>query len=451
MIITKDREFWRGLLRLSIPLTLGNLINFLITLCDNLMIGRLGENATSGVYAGTVINSVLIMLIAGIEGGILVGAVQHRGKGEHAKASGIAILGTGVILAISLCAMTAALLAPKFLISLFLRGESAEGGTEYLRALAPSFPLTALASALATTSKSIELPKLSVTASVFSFAVNFALNYLLIFGNFGFPKLGAVGSAVATAAAKGTECAVLAALLIFTRSRRSAHRKSGCGFAIGVKDFGAFIGYTMPIFLGQLIWIVNTLFSTWLIGKLNTGADFAGFAIANTLNALTYIIPNALSAAVGITVGKAVGGSQMKKLREYTYTSELLFFLLGLITAAVLQIVKAPFISFYNVSEEAKGSASELINVLSLTTVATAYSNALLSGIVKSGGDVSFILKNDAIFIFIFVIPISLAAYSLSAPLWLIFLCLKSDQILKCIPAAIRIHSFKWINDLTDG
>ena len=69
-------------------------------------------------------------------------------------------------------------------------------------------------------------------------------------------------------------------------------------------------------------------------------------------------------------------------------------------------------------------------------------------GVVRAGGDVSFILKNDAFFIFLVVIPLSLCAARLGAPVWLVFLALKSDQILKCIPAAIKINRFRWIRKI---
>ena len=114
----------------------------------------------------------------------------------------------------------------------------------------------------------------------------------------------------------------------------------------------------------------------------------------------------------------------------------------------ILFLIRGPFVSLYNVGEGVRDMAKELIGILALTIVGTSYVTACLSGIIRSGGDVSFILKNDAFFIFLVVIPLSVLASNLNAPIWLIFLALKSDQLLKCIPAAIKINRFGWIKKL---
>jgi hypothetical protein len=87
--------------------------------------------------------------------------------------------------------------------------------------------------------------------------------------------------------------------------------------------------------------------------------------------------------------------------------------------------------------------------VLSVTIIGTCYQAACLFGLVKSGGDVSFVMKNDAIFIFLVVLPSAIAASKLGAAPWMIFLALKSDQILKCAVAAVKINRFNWIKTLT--
>ena len=157
---------------------------------------------------------------------------------------------------------------------------------------------------------------------------------------------------------------------------------------------------------------------------------------------------NGLSGAVGIIIGKTIGEGKTDKIKEYAYTTQLIFIALGILTSGALLLGKNPFISLYDIGAEAAKTASELISVLALTIIGTSYQSACLIGLVKSGGDVSFILKNDAFFIFLVVIPLSVAAAKLDLPIWLIFFALKSDQLLKCIPAAIKINRFGWVKKL---
>ena len=73
-----------------------------------------------------------------------------------------------------------------------------------------------------------------------------------------------------------------------------------------------------------------------------------------------------------------------------------------------------------------------------------------MQGLVRAGGDTSFIFKNDTIFVFGVLLPSALIAlYVFNAPAWVIYACLQSDQILKCFVAVVKINRFKWMKNLT--
>ncbi|MGI6705811.1 MAG: hypothetical protein ACOX6S_05980 [Clostridia bacterium] len=73
-----------------------------------------------------------------------------------------------------------------------------------------------------------------------------------------------------------------------------------------------------------------------------------------------------------------------------------------------------------------------------------------LTGIVRAGGSIHFVLINDLIFVWLVVIPSAvLAAFVFHAPPVVVFACLKSDQILKCAVAVVKVNRFRWIKNLT--
>ena len=74
-----------------------------------------------------------------------------------------------------------------------------------------------------------------------------------------------------------------------------------------------------------------------------------------------------------------------------------------------------------------------------------------LFGLVKSGGDISFVFRNDTIFVFCVVLPSAMIASYLGAPAWVTFACLKCDQILKCLVAVVKINRFNWMKNLTQA
>ena len=87
--------------------------------------------------------------------------------------------------------------------------------------------------------------------------------------------------------------------------------------------------------------------------------------------------------------------------------------------------------------------------MLCFTCIGTCYQCGCLLGLVKSGGDVSFVFKNDAIFVFCVVIPSAIVAYLCGASPWVVYLCLKCDQILKCVVAFFKIRKYNWMKNLT--
>ena len=87
---------------------------------------------------------------------------------------------------------------------------------------------------------------------------------------------------------------------------------------------------------------------------------------------------------------------------------------------------------------------------LSITVIGTSYQVACLTGIVTGGGDTRFVLINDLIHQWLIVIPASfLSAFVFHAPIWVTFLCLKSDQILKCFVAVVKVNRYRFIRVLT--
>ena len=87
--------------------------------------------------------------------------------------------------------------------------------------------------------------------------------------------------------------------------------------------------------------------------------------------------------------------------------------------------------------------------MISVTIVGTCYQAACLFGLVKSGGDIAFVFKNDTIFVFLVVLPSAIIASYLGAPPWVVFACLKCDQILKCFVAVVKINRYNWMKNLT--
>ena len=450
MILTKDKGFYKMLLALSVPIALQNLITFAITLADNVMIGALGDAAVSGVYMGGQIQTLLQLFSAGIESAMLVLAAQYWGRGDKDAICRIVSIGTraSVIFAALLTAVCAT--APSFVISLFTSDASIIGvGAEYLRITSFSFIFFCITQSLIAAMRSVENAKIGFYVSLVSLFSNILLNWVLIFGKLGLPALGVRGAAIATLISRIIEAAVMVVYVFFIDKRLGFSAKELCRLDRDLlRDM---IRYGTPIVLGQLVWAANMMSNSAIMGRQSIDGVVAGLSIANTLHNLTYVVMNGMSGAVGIITGKTIGEGKERLMREYAVTVQILFAALGLITGLAVHLLREPFIAMYSVSDAAAKQARELINVITFTVIGTCYQAAGLFGLVKSGGDTSFVLKNDAIFVFGIVIPSAIIATRLSLAPWIVFACLKCDQVLKCFVAFVKINRFDWMKNLTRG
>ena len=185
-----------------------------------------------------------------------------------------------------------------------------------------------------------------------------------------------------------------------------------------------------------------------IVGRLPEEA-IAAASIMSMMSNLVYVWITGLCSAVGILTGKLVGAGDTGRIRPYARMVQKMFLCVGVVSGLLVFAIRGPFISLYDISSTAQGYADQLLILLAVTIVGTCYQMTGLAGLVKAGGDTSFVFKNDTCFVFLVVLPSAFIALQLGAPVWVVMACLKCDQILKCIVAAIKINRFRWMKNLT--
>ena len=446
-VFTKDRSFYRSLVTLAVPISLQNLVTFAVSFADNVMIGSLGDDAISGVYIGGQLQSVLQMFVGGIEGAILILAAQYWGKKDTQSIRKVVSIGIKFALAVGLLSSLVAVLFPQWVIRAFTTEPGViQEGAAYVQIVGFTYLFFSVSQVMIAAMRSVETARIGLYISCMALVINVCLNYVFIFGHFGFPAMGVRGAALATLVSRILEMCVGVGYVLFVDKK----------LRFGLKDLlhtdrqllRDFIRYGLPVIGGQVVWAINSLANTKILGYYSAGV-IAAASITGMLHNLVYVWMNGMSSAVGIITGKTVGAGQYEKMKEYSKTVQMIFLFVGLISGAAVFLARDGFISLYNASPEAQAYSRQFINVISVTIIGTCYQAACLFGLVKSGGDISFVFKNDTIFVFLVVIPSSLLTMWLGAPPWVVFACLKCDQILKCFVAIVKINRYNWMKNLT--
>ena len=446
-LFTRDKSFYRMLIALAIPVALQNLITFGVNFADNLMVSELGDTAVSGVYVANQIQTFLQLFTAGIEAALLVLATQYWGRGETGQIKRIAAIGLQCAAGVGLLVTALCLILPATILSLFTNETAVvECGVGYLRIVCLSYLLFCVTQVLIATMRSVEVARIGLVVSTVSLISNVCLNRLFIFGAIGLPAMGARGAALATLLSRVLELGVILVYVLRIDRRLGIRlRELLVTDPVLLRDF---VRCALPLVAGQVVWGVNLMTNSAILGRFGEEVITAA-SVANTMNSLAYVAMMGMAAAVGIITGKTVGEGKFELMKEYAKTVQLLFLILGLFTGASIFLTRRPFVALYDgISAEAAEQAVIFITVLSVSMIGSCYQAACLMGLVKSGGDVSFVFKNDMIFVFLVVLPSAILAAWLGAAPWVVFACLKCDQILKCFVALVKINRYDWMKKL---
>ena len=266
---------------------------------------------------------------------------------------------------------------------------------------------------------------------------------MLIFGNFGAPRLGARGAAIATLTARVIEFAIVCIYLKCCDRKLLLKMKTFLQFDKAV--FRRFLSVGIPVILANAQWGVAMGIQTGILGHMG-GDAIAANSIATTVFQILTVITYGSASASSVLIGKTIGEGRLDQMKHYAKTMQVLYLVIGAVTGIALFFAKDFIISFYAVSESTKSLALQFMTVLSITVVGTAYQMPCLTGIVRGGGDTSFVLYNDLIFMWMIVLPASaLSAFVFHFSTVAVFICLKMDQILKCFVAAVRVNRYRWL------
>ncbi len=449
-LFVKDKSFYKNLFFLALPIALQNIITYMVTLADNIMVGSLGETALSGVYMANQVMSFIQMLVIGLGTSCTVLATQYWGKRDTKSIRQIVAITLRFAIGIALVFWAIVFFFPRQVISLFTNEQAViDESVKYIRIICFTYLFFCLTNVLISAMRCVETVKIGMIVSLSTLLINVSLNWVLIFGHLGMPALGIRGAAIATLAARIVESVIMVVYVL--KVDRKLHFSFKDLLHFNKKLRKDYFRYGLPVIAGDVIWGLNTTTQGAIIGRLGETA-IAAVSMSNTIWQIASVAVYGVANATSIIIGKTVGSGDYDKVKAYTKTLQIIFLGLGLVSGLTLFLAKDAVLMIYrDMSPDTIKMASQMLTVLSVTLVGTAYQMSCLTGIVRAGGATNFVFINDTIFVWGIVIPSALiAAFVLHAEPWVVFACLKCDQILKCFVAAVKVNRYKWIKQLTN-
>ena len=446
----REKSFYRAFFALAMSLTLQNLLTFGVNLMDTVMLGRYSQDAMSGVSLCNQVQFLLQMLVTGAGEGVVVLGAQYWGKGDLKPIPHIigVALRFGGGLAAALFALVLA--APERVLRLLSNEEAVIAqGVQYFRIICFTYIIFMVTNILAASLRSVGIVKIGYVTAFSTLCINVSLNYLLIYGRWGFPELGVRGAAIATLISR---CVELLIVVWFLKRREKrlclTMKKLLFTDKSYLRDYNR---VSAPVLVNQALWGVAQMVQTGILGHLG-GDVTAANAIAVQVYQVLSVAAYGAASASGIVVGRTVGGGRREELRPLVSTLQAVFILIGLVSGGAILLLRRPILAVFGaaLTAGARELALRFMGIIALTTVGTAYQMACDNGIIRGGGDTAFSARMNLISMWGIVVPLSAAAaFWWAWPPAAVFFLLKWDQLYKIIPVALRLHSWKWVRTVT--
>ena len=445
---TKHKEFIPKLITIASPIILQNFLTSTLNFVDVFMVGQLGEKEVAGVGIANQIYFLFLMFVFSIATGAAVFTAQYWGKKDIKNIR--SNLGIGITFALIFSAIftLVTFLFPNTLIRLFNNDPQViELGVQYIEIIAFSLIMTSISIVYATILRSTEHVKFPMVASLIGLVTNTFLNYLLIFGKFGFPELGVRGAAIATVIARSVEFCIILGFTYLRKYPIAAGLKNI--FNYSKEMVRNYIKIWMPV-MGQSVgWALGYSMYSVIYGHISTGA-LAAYNIACSIERISLMLFMGLASACAIMVGNRIGASEEHKARDYSKNFLFLSASFSIVIAVVLIIVRRYIVNFYNLSEQSNRYLYYLLLVMACIMLLRVMNIIFQNGILRAGGDTLFSMIIELGGIWVVGVPLAaVAAFIFKLPVYYVMAIAATEELVKMIAGFYRFLSNKWIHNLT--
>ncbi|MGN1025118.1 MAG: MATE family efflux transporter [Faecousia sp.] len=439
--------FFITVCRLAIPVALQSMLQASFAIVDQIMIGQLGSVSVAGVGLAGKFSGIVSVLVAAI--GSVAGIMISQYLGQKNTPEVRRSFCTNLLLACGLAGLFTGLciLFPEPIMRLYT-GDVAtrQAAANYLAIVAGAFLPMAGVTLLSTLFRCMEKARLPLYASIVSALVNTGLNYVLIFGKWGFAPMGARGAAIATVI---SQCANFLLMLLMLPRQASPLAMPAGSKAVASrfnwKQYGAML---LPILVCEVVWSLGENVYAAIYGHMGT-ASCAAMTLINPIQGLMIGALCGLSQAAGVIIGKQLGSREFAQ--AYHASKKLILY--GAVGAAVLSagivLSSSAYVEIYRVEPYVKQLTRQILFAYALVAPFKVLNMILGGGILRSGGRTGYVMVIDMIGTWGFGVPLGLlAAFVLKLTIPYVYFILSLEE---CIRFGISVMVFrggKWMHSL---
>ena len=450
-----DRPFYDEVTGVVVPIIIQNTISNVVSLLDNVMVGRVGTLEMSAV---AIVNQLLFVFYLCIFGGLAgagIFATQFAGAKDEEGVRHCFRIKWVIAVAMFVISWAVFVLMPEMLISLYLvEGTAAADiastlafGMDYLNVMLWGLLPFAIAQIYAGTLREIGETKLPMMASIIGILTNLVFNYFLIFGTFGFPKMGVTGAAVATVISRFVELAIIVVYAHLQKHRFTFLKGAYRSLYVPGGLCGDIMRRGMPLLVNEFFWSCGIAFLLQCYSV--RGLDVvAACNIASTVSNLFKVILMSMGNAVAIMVGKALGADEPERAKQTAWRLVALAVASNLLMTVLLLATSSLIPQVYNTEQHVRDIAADLLRVIALMMPIYAFCNCCYFTL-RSGGRTIITFIFDSGYTWGVAVP---AAYLLAnftnAPIVPLYFLVQSLELVKCFFGFALLKKGVWVRNI---
>ena len=446
--IHKLISYLKGVMFLAFPIVLQRIIELVVTLIDNLMVGQLGDIPVASCSLVNSFNLLYICACGGVVSAGVIIAAQAWGAGNRdiiKRTVNDCLLASSIVAALFFAVSE---ICPQLVIRLYTNKDYLIGPAgDYLRIIAFSFFPYALTSTYTNILRTTGSTRFGFIVETINSIVNAALNYVLIFGNFGFPAMGLTGAGIATVIARCIGM-MITVVYVYAYDKKLGMRITDRFILPDLDLWKSLVKHGTPILLSDSWMMLNSSFQTMITGRVSD-AYIAANSIVHMIWQIAAFTMFGISTAAAISIGNSIGEGKIEE--AYDEGDMILIFCLiqGIFAAIVIQIIAPILIPLYKVSDAVALTARKMCYSASFVVFTMTFSMVVAKGIMQAGGMTRQYMIMEILSTFCFSLPLGyIAAFYLKWPEYLIYIVIRLDNAVKTIWGCYHIKKRDWITKI---
>ncbi len=443
-----DREFFKNMLRLALPIMIQNLVTSSLNMADTVMIGKLGETEIAAVGIANQFFFFFTMILIGLCGGCSVFVSQYWGKKDITNIKRILGLGLVSVIFVSIVFMVVGFINPEGIISLFNKDRTViDLGGKYLFIVLFSYIFTAVTFIYSFTLRSIGNTIVPLIVNIAALFCNVFINYILIFGKLGAPALGVEGAAIATLIARVVETAIIVFLVYKGKGVLAAKLSELKDLSLDF--FKRSYKIILPVLLNDVFWALASLTYSVVYGRMGTEAT-ASVQICNTVSNIFMVVLFGMANSSSIMIGNSIGEGREDRTIEYAKKFMKISVIISIFLGLCLALASPFILKLFNVSDGVRHSTLIMLYIISTIFVVRFLGLLIIVGLLRGAGDARAALMIEGFTMWFIGVPLTImGAFLFKLPVHFVYALAILEEAAKLSLGLMRLKSRKWINNVT--